>query len=275
MSKKKHSGPKILFLDIETAPILALVWGLFDQNIALNQIVRDTFILSWAAKWYEDEHGVVYGPHKKVMYMDQRRNNKPVKDDPKLLKGIWELLDEADIVVGQNSKRFDVKRLNTAFIKAGLKPPGGYKQIDTLEIAKKNFAFTSNKLEFTTENLCTKYKKLKHKKFPGFSLWTACLAGNMKAWKEMQTYNVHDILSTEEYYNKIQGWHASGPNFNVYHNDYHHRCQCGSLNLKRNGYTYTATGKFARYKCKECGRESRDSKNMLDKEKRSSLKRNT
>jgi len=44
MSKK----PKILLFDIETAPILAYTWDIWDQNIALNQIKQDWFVLSWS-----------------------------------------------------------------------------------------------------------------------------------------------------------------------------------------------------------------------------------
>lgn len=266
MKKTKHEGPRVLFLDIETAPLLVHTWGLFDQNIALNQIVEDTFILSWAAKWRGE---------KKVYYMDQRNNKVINKDCKKLLKGIWKLLDEADIVVGQNSKRFDVKKLNTAFVLAGMQPPSSFKQIDTLAIAKRNFALTSNKLEFTTEKLCTKYKKLKHGKFPGFSLWTECLKGNKAAWKEMQKYNEHDVLATEEYWEKIQAWDATAPNFSIYNGHYHHTCKCGGTELRKKGFFFSPAGKFQRYKCKSCGAESRDGKNMLDKEKCDSLKRNT
>lgn len=263
---KKQYGPRVLIVDLETAPIKAFTWGTFDQNIANNQIIEDTFILSFAAKWLGE---------KKIYYKDQSKNKIVNKDCPKLLQAIWELLDSADIVLGQNSKRFDVKKLNTAFVLAGMQPPSSFKQIDTLSIAKRHFAFTSNKLEYTTDRLCTKYKKLTHKKFPGFSLWTECLKGNKAAWAEMKKYNIHDILSTEEYWEKIQAWDNTSPNFSIYNGHYHHTCTCGSTELQKRGFFFSPSGKFQRYRCKSCGKESRDGKNMLDKEKRDSLKKNT
>src|SRR5579885_3368369 len=175
--------PKILLFDIETAPMLAHVWDLWDQNVGLNQIKSDWHILAWAAKWYGDP------PHK-IMYMDQR-NVKNIADDRKILKGIWKLLNEADIVITQNGKAFDEKKLNARFIIQGFNPPSSFKHIDTRQIAKKRFAFTSNKLEYMTNKLCTKYKKLDHAKFYGFNLWSECLKGNIKAWKEMEKYNKH------------------------------------------------------------------------------------
>ena len=42
---------KILYLDIETAPNLVFTWGLFNQNIGLNQIVKPGYTLCFAAQW--------------------------------------------------------------------------------------------------------------------------------------------------------------------------------------------------------------------------------
>ena len=208
--------------------------------------------------------------------MYQRHSkDKPKKDDIKLAKGIWKLLDEADFIIGQNVKRFDAPKLNTMFLNVGLKRVSPYKQIDTLTIAKQNFAFTSNKLEFTSGKYCTKFKKLKHGEFPGFSLFIECTLGNPNAWKELEVYNKYDVLSTEEYYQKIQPYDTSSMNLNSYDNNvYNYICNCGSTELRNKGYAYTLTGKFRRYECKQCGRPVRDNKNMLDKEKRDSLKRN-
>ena len=46
-----------------------------------------------------------------------------------------------------------------------------------------------------TDKLCTKYKKLVKRKFNGFELWKECLADNIEAWKDMETYNKYDVLS--------------------------------------------------------------------------------
>ena len=251
---KKEDAPRILLLDIETAPILANVWSIWQQNVGLNQIEKDWHILSWSAKWYgEDE----------VFYQDQRKA-KNIEDDKKLMEGIWKLMDEADIIVGQNSKSFDIKKLNARFILNGMKPPSSFRQIDTKLLAKRHFGFTSNKLEYMTDKLCTKYKKLSHGKFPGFSLWKECLAGNMEAWDEMEQYNRYDVLSLEELYEKLLPWDDS-INFSVYFED--DRCSCGSTNFKKAGFYYTNASKFQNYKCADCGSEYRDKKNILKDKK--------
>lgn len=260
--KPPKSGPKVLVFDIETAPIKAFVWGLWDNNVALNQIDRDWHVLSWSAKWLGD-------PESKVMYQDQS-NKKNIENDKVLLKDIWSLLDEADIVITQNGKKFDSKKLNARFVINNFGPPSPYRHIDTLVIAKRNFAFTSNKLEYMTDKLCTKYKKLKTKKFQGFYLWTACLENNQEAWKEMKLYNTHDVLALEELYTILMPWDNS-INFSVYNEDVGNVCHCGSTELRNKGYAYTASGKYSRFMCKKCGSYFRNKKNLLNSEKKKSL----
>jgi len=258
---KKFKGPRVLVFDIETAPILGYVWGLWENNVGLNQVKSDWYILSWAAKWLGD---------KKVMYQDQR-NAKNIENDKELLKGIWRLLDEADIVITQNGKAFDQKKLNARFIMNGFQPPSSYKHIDTRLIAKKHFAFTSNKLEYMTDKLNKKYKKLKHSEFGGFELWSECLKGNLSAWKTMEKYNKYDVLATEELYNTLIPWDSS-VNFNLYHDSEDNTCKCGSTEFWQNGHEYTSVGKFKRFKCKKCGAYTRDRENLFSKEKRKSLR---
>jgi hypothetical protein len=252
--------PRVLVLDIETSPIVSYTWGLFDQNVGLNQIKEDWYVLSFAAKWLGE---------KEVIYMDQS-GAKDIKDDRKLVKEIWKLLDACDVIIAQNGNSFDVKKLNARFLLNGLQPPSSYRKIDTYLIAKKFFSLTSNKLEYMTDKLCTKYKKLKHGAFSGFELWKEVLAGNKKAWLEMKKYNINDVLSLEELYHKLIPWDSS-LNFNVYHDSSDIQCKCGNNVLVRNGFFYTNTGKFQRYRCVKCGAETHDRTNLFDTAKRKSL----
>lgn len=249
--------------DIETAPLKVYAWGTFDQNIALNQIECDWHLLSWAAKWVGK---------KRVMYMDQR-HAKGVENDRAILRVLWKLLDAADVVVTQNGKKFDQKKVNARFIIHGMKPPSPYKHIDTMQLAKKHFAFTSNKLEYMSEKINKEFKKLKTKEFPGFELWRACLAGNARAWLEMERYNKRDVMATEELYKLLSAWGGTGVDLNVYRRGAIFRCQCGSGNLMARGFDYTKVGKFKKYRCKDCGAWPSDrSVNLLTKAKKKSLK---
>jgi hypothetical protein len=182
--------PRVLILDIESAPMEAYVWGLFDQNIPLNMLKKDWFTLSWTAKWLgEDE----------IFYKDQRnKKGKALENDGPLLKPLWKLMDEADAILAQNGNSFDFKKLNAKFLENGLGVPSAFKKIDTYRLAKKHFAFTSNKLEYMSKKFNKKYKKQDHAEFSGFKLWDECLKGNIKAWRSMERYNQFDVLATEE-----------------------------------------------------------------------------
>lgn len=259
-----YSTLKVLLLDIETAPILGAVWGLWQNNVGLNQIERDWSVLSWAAKWLGKDE---------VFYEDNRYSTN-LENDEELLKGIWELLNESDIIITQNGTKFDIKKLNARFIINGFEPPSSFKHIDTLKIAKSIFGFTSNKLEYMTDKLCENHKKLKHAKFAGYELWRECLKGNQEAWEEMEAYNKMDIISMEELYYKLRPWDKKHPNFNLYREDTDIVCRCGSTHFIEDGYAYTSVSKFQRYRCVDCGAESRGRKNLFSKEKRSSLQMN-
>lgn len=256
------SQPKILVFDIETSPIEAYVWGLYDQNIALNQIKKDWNFLSWAAKWYGE-------PAKKTMYMDNSKS-KDIHNDKKLVKGLSKLLSKADIIITQNGDKFDVKKFNARAAINKLPPVGGFRSTDVLKESRKVFGFTSQSLEYTSNVLNTKYKKLKHSKFPGMELWTEIDKGNKKAWKAMKEYCIHDVLSTEEKFQKIRGW-IKTQNLANYFDDDKLRCHCGSTNLLFKGYTRTDTGKFKRWTCRTCSKPLVGKTNLLTLTKRKSL----
>lgn len=189
---------RVLILDIETRSLVVKTWGLFDQNIGLNQVIEDGGILSWSAKWIGES---------KVHYKDVKGDKSKEKE---MLAPLWDLMDQADIVIGQNSNSFDIKKLNAKFLEYKLGCPSEYKKIDTLRMARKHYGFLSNKLEYLSKKLCT-IKKLAHSKFPGFSLWDECEKGNKEAWKEMKIYNMADVEATEELFLKLAEFDKTVP----------------------------------------------------------------
>lgn len=260
--KQNSNGPKILLIDIETSYLVVASWGIGDQTIGLNQILEDWSVLSWAARWLGSNE---------IIYQDNRAAKK-VRDDKNLLKGIHKLLNEADIVVGQNSKSFDVKKLNARFAIHGFPPVKPFKQVDTLVLARKYFKFTSNKLEHLCKTLNLPNRKHKSDKFVGMKLWDECLAGNLEAWKEMQIYNTNDVLTLEDLYNVLAPY-GIGIDFNIYRNDLEKlTCNCGSTNLQKRGYNNSSVGRFQRYQCKSC-RTWMSSKINLEKKDSTVLKK--
>lgn len=252
----EKKGPRIFIYDIETAPILAHVWKLWDNNVGLNQIQSDWYIMSFCGKWLGEEE---------IFYFDQR-DAVNMEDDSYILSKLWSFLNEADIVVGQNVKRFDTKKVNARFILNGFPKPSTYRQIDTMVIAKEQFGFTSNKLEYMSKRLCPDHVKDAHKDFPGHEMWVECIAGNHLAWEAMERYNRDDVLATEELYNVLSSWDSKLPNFDVYVDEV-----LDMSEWVEDGYVYTNLAKYKRYRNVKTGVQRRSRVNELSKEKRQSL----
>lgn len=242
---KETSLPRILVLDIETAPSLGYLWGIWNQNIPLSMLERDWRIICFGAKW----HG-----QKTVEVVT---NETDWEDDAPLLKRLWALLDEADIVVGHNAQRFDVKKIRARMLEHGFDPFTPVRVVDTLAEVKKIAAFTSNKLEYLADKLLGA-KKSKHKRFPGFEMWAECLKGNEAAWREMRAYQRLDVLAHEELWLRLRPWMTNPPGVGAYDEDGDMKCtRCGSHDVIRWGFQTTSVGRYARYKCKSCAGFSR------------------
>lgn len=246
---------KILFLDLEIAPTLATVWGLFNQNVGLNQIVGNSYILSWAAKFEGDEE---------TTYSSLR-----LTSHKRMIREIYKLVCKADVIVGYNLDSFDMKILAKEFAMLDLPPPTPYKTIDLLKVVRKRFRFTSNKLDYIVQ-MFKLGKKTKHQ---GHELWLSCMnkssADYTEAWDKMEEYNCQDVVLTEKLYNKIKGWIPNHPNYSAFVND--HVCpNCGGVHLQRRGTSLSATLTYQRYQCKDCGKWSR-SKVALKADRRNQL----
>lgn len=252
-----NNNVKILTLDIESFPLLVYSWALGEVHIPLEFLKRDWTVCAWAAHWNND-------PADKIMYMDNR-GRRDIYDDKQLIKSLVDLMNQADIIIGQNVQKFDIRKLAARASFHKLPPFRPVQVTDILKEERKVFAFTSHKLAYKTQ-MNDKYKKLKHEKYPGFDLWLGCMDDKLDAWKEMETYCKHDVLSTEERYMAVRGWikiHNMGPTDGVM------RCLCGSTALTKEGFAYTDTGKFQIYHCRDCKKWPRASTNLLTKSQKS------
>lgn len=233
---------KILAWDIETGPNLAYVWGLWDQNVALNQIEDRGEVLSFAARWIDE-------PKSKIEFW--QGGHAPDGAHEEMVNRAWELLDQADALVSWNGKGFDTKHMNRAFLLAGLAPPSPAKEIDLMLVARSRFKFVSNKLDNVAQELGLG-SKVKHS---GFDLWRRCLLGEAKAWAEMRKYNEQDVHLLVDLYYRLLPWITGHPNRNLYDpkTDGCPKCPAGPDALIRQGFRPTMTGMYQRYQCTECG----------------------
>jgi hypothetical protein len=120
---------KILLFDLETSPILARVWSLWQDGINIDDIVEDWTLLCFSAKWLFSEDVIAH-----VLTEEELIN----RDDKRIVTELWKLMDEADIIIGQNSNSFDIKKLNFS-------SSGDYSNDDLLT---HNFVFEANRKTF-------------------------------------------------------------------------------------------------------------------------------
>jgi DNA polymerase elongation subunit (family B) len=244
-----QNQPVIKTLDIETSPLESFTWGTFQQDIGVEQIKTEWTILSYAIKTLGDP---------KVRYKDTGgRGAKNVRNDKSLLLSLHKELDEADIIIAQNGRAFDTKKVNARMAMHGIHPYSPIRVIDTLEVSKKHFKFTSNRLAWLSKHL-TDQPKDDHKEFPGFELWLQVLADNPKAWAVMKKYNIQDVVSAEKLYLRLRPWIAQHPNMGVFAANGEMKCpKCASLHLQKRGYEVTQSSRYQRFQCMDCSGWSR------------------
>lgn len=236
---------KILLLDIETAPIDASVWSLWNNFLSIDHITADWYVLTYAAKWL-GEDDVLYDalPRYKKEFAEDKEN------DYNVLLTVRDLLDEADIVVAHNGKKFDIPKLNARFFIQGIPLPSPFRTVDTLKAAKRTMALTSNKLDYLARVLGIGSKI----KTDGIELWHGCKKGDKKSWDNMIEYNIHDVELLEKVYLKMLPWIEDHPNVNLYTKDIELACpKCGGTHLQSRGYYVTNVGKYRRFVCNDCG----------------------
>lgn len=245
---KQVATPKILLMDIETRPIEAYVWDVWKQDIRPNQIKKDWSILCWSAKWLFDG---------KVMGQTVTPEEAKEAQDASVLPEIWRLLNEADIVIGHNSKNFDIKRLYTRFFLNGMTKPMYFQNIDSLEVAKANFAFTFNKLDWIGQ-ITGVGRKIETE----FEWWVECAEGSKKYLQMMLDYNKQDVQLEEEVYLMLRPWMDKHPNLGLFAVDgtVSHCAACGSGNLNWNGKYTTPLGMYQGFRCEDCGAIGRSTK---------------
>lgn len=249
--------PRIFVFDVENAPSMAAVWRMWKQDIYNDQITEEWYMLSWAGKYLFDTK----------MYSDVLTPEEAIDgDDERIMRSLWGFVDYADILVGHNINSFDVLKMNTRFAVNGLPSPSPYQTIDTLSAAKKNFSFTSNKLDY----LCKQFNVARKADNGTIKRWIGCCEGNPEDLKAMEKYNRQDIIATEELYMAMRSWIKTHPNIALYMDNKSDGCyKCGSKDIKwMDRYYYTGVNKYSVYRCNDCGSTGRSRFSALTKEER-------
>lgn len=239
----KQARIRVLTLDIETRPNLGYVWSLWKQNVSLSQLHERGAVMCWVAKWYGS---------KDVLFMSDHHDGHEA-----MIRGMWDLLNEADIVVSYNGIGFDLPHLNREFALLGLTPPAPYKQVDLIRTVRKQFNFVSNKLDNVAQELGIG-GKVHHS---GFDLWLQCMAGDEKAWATMKRYNIQDVKLTEKLYDRIRPWITNHPHVGMWidggDTDLYVCANCGHQVKATGNKVHANVQQYDHFLCPSCGAHSR------------------
>jgi hypothetical protein len=231
---------KIFTFDIETAPHLAHVWGVWKANVQPEMIGTETYVLSWAGKWLNQKRTI------SASLPDFKSYAKQPENDKALIQSLVHQLNDADIVVGHNIRRFDLSIINARCLVHGIARPTPAAVIDTLEVAK-SFRFPHKSLKGLAKSLNLDSQKGDP---GGINTWMDIIRDrDPAAWDRMVKYNRLDVEVNEQLYLKMRPWIKNHPAVEAF------GCPvCGSTEFVKKQKPFHFGGIPRQvHSCKDCG----------------------
>ena len=247
---------KRLFFDIETSPCIGFFWRPgYNINLSHSHILHENAIICICWKWEGEKkiHSV---------YWDKG-------DDKACVEAFLQIALEADEIVAHNGDKFDIKWLNARCLKHELGPVPIWKTVDTCVIARRRFAFNSNRLDYLGHYLFGE-GKIK----TDLDLWKEIVINNSKkAMSEMVKYCKKDVELLERVWEKLQPYHTNKTHVGVLEGNEKWTCpHDGSENviLHKRNITAGGTVRF-QMQCKDCGKYFTISKKQYEDYEKSKL----
>ena len=250
---------RILFYDVENLPGVATTFSYFNTSIPHTNIIEHQSLICIAWMW-SDEKKV----HLTSILDDPKRMKRDIYDDSHVAKTFHKVLntDESFVLCGHNLAGFDVKKVNSAFLRHGLDPVPERQVIDTLKVCRKHFRLDSNRLDYVCRLLGIGEKL----ETGGMSLWNDIVQWKYpevgkkadfsvleNALKKMGRYCQKDTKLLKPLLERLEPYMGNDhPNANLYQSNQIGCTHCGSVDFVRAGWRYTRTGKSRRYKCRSC-----------------------
>lgn len=228
----------ILLFDIETSPNIVYSWAV-GRKISLthDNIIKERQIICICYKWYG---------HKKIHSLDWGR----AQNDKALLKAFSDVISQADVAIGHNGDKYDIRFINGRLAYHDLDPIGEVTTIDTLKQSRKVFFINSHRLDYLGQflNLGGKMET------GGFSLWKSVMDGEAGALTKMIRYCKRDVNLLEGVYTKIRKYAPQTVHMGVLDGEGQTACKaCGSPNTVKDGQRVKSTVVYQCRKCKDCG----------------------
>ena len=241
---------KVLAFDLELGKALFELFGTGKQYVRADCMVRDQLLFCWCGEWLQT--GEQIGDY-------CTRAEIEAHNDKRVCKSLYNAIDEADIILGHNIGYFDMPMAKKKFIEYGFKPLAKKQQIDTYRIAKKNFRFQGNGLDFLSKEFGFSGKMETEK-----SLWKKVSEGSEEAMRKMYEYCQQDVKATIDLYFHMRGWMSWHPNIALLNEEEDVCPVCLSKNFYKDGYYYTVVHKYPQFRCNDCDSIFRSGKSSKD-----------
>lgn len=250
----KQYTPKIILWDIETSLMQVSTFTLYPKYISHHAIIQDWSIICgcWKVLGEDKIYSTSVTDYPKTF-------KKDVYNDYHVVKDLREMLEGADIVIGHNGDKFDLKKFNARLIYHKLPPLPKIQTIDTLKQARKLAKFTSNRLDYLGKFLGVEGKM---DTTPG--LWDRAMRGDKAAIEEMVEYNKIDVKVLEDVYLALRSYMDTHPNIADPHTM---QCpKCGEREVVKHKLRVSASGvRRQQYQCNGCGGYFTDRKSEKEK----------
>ncbi len=183
----KNKPRRILYLDIEVSPNLVFTWGIGNKiSINHDSIVHERAVICICYKWSDSNE---VGSFKWDNGCDKQ-----------LLKQFAKVINSADIICGHNIKNFDLKWVVTRCLLHNIELNKKFNVVDTLTMARSNFRFNSNRLDYIS-----KFLGETGKTDTSYKLWKdIVLKNDKKAMDTMVNYCKNDVMILEKVHKQIQ-----------------------------------------------------------------------
>lgn len=236
--------PKILFFDIETAPLQAWVWQCGKQYVGHKQLVKNHNswgIICITYCWDDGE------PAKHISWGYEAQDTRHVIEE------FDHIASGADVVIGKNSDHFDIPMINAQRMLQGLSgnPTWALATDDLQKQMKKYFRMPSQSLDYYSEQL-----GLGGKIKMEMQDWIDIVEKNDPAkLAKMLHYGEKDVEDTRTL------WHYLSEHFDSKFNTARwagkHICKhadCGSEDIQFKYQKYVGLSEYNIYMCATCGR---------------------
>lgn len=271
--RTKNKEPTILYFDIETLPLKTFFWQPGTQYVGHKNMLPSHDMWGLICIQYAINDGPV-----KVLRYDKHGGTKG------MIKAFDKLVLEADIVLGKNSDRFDIKMLNAMRALLDIPPIVGWEKYteDLERQMRRYFRLPSQSLDYISKKLnvggkismemsdwiqISNMKELDDLKTSGLDNKSVNKVSlhlfkdkasevnklGKEALEKMCFYGAKDTEDTRILWNYLKNHFDAKFNMAIFLDEKHGCKTCGSVNTKKNGIRIAGKTKYQQFYCNEHG----------------------